>query len=129
MRVPHTPLSRVAVVALCLVAGALAELGATSVALPYLVLPITAAAVVTVGAAYKMARDNCFESRLVSWLTTLAALGGAVAAATVGLPGRAPSTSPAGVVLGVAAVVFLVAVAAEVPRRHRSRTAPSPYAP
>lgn len=129
MRVPHTALSRLGVVALCLVAAALAELGATSVALPYLVLPITAAAVVTVGAAYKMARDNCFESRLVSWLTTLAALGGAIAAATVGLPGRGPSTSPAGVVLVAAAVVFLVVVAMELPRRHRTRPAPSPYAP
>jgi uncharacterized membrane protein YfcA len=129
MRVPHTVLSRVAVVALCLVAGLLAELGATSVTLPYLVLPITAAAVVTVGSAYKMARDNCFESRLVAWLTVLAALGGAVAAATVGLPGRGPSTSPAGILLVAAALVFLVTVAVEVPRRHHSRTAPSPYAP
>ena len=129
MPVPHTAVSRVAVVALCLVAGVLGVMGAHGADLAYLVLPTTAAALVCLGAAAKMARDNCFESRLVAVVTVLACVLAAVAAASIGLPGQEPRMAPAGVLLVGAAIVFLVAVAVEVPQRHRPDRATSPYAP
>lgn len=125
----HTPLSRLGVVAACLLAGSLAHLGAGEVTTPYLVVPLTAASVTALVFGHKMARDNCFESRLVCSLTALACLGGALAAATIGLPGREPHVAPAGVLMTVAAVTFLLVVAVEAPRRFRAGPAAAPYAP
>ena len=129
MPVPHTAVSRVAVVALCLVAGVLGVMGAHGADLAYLVLPTTAAALVCLGAAAKMARDNCFESRLIAVVTVLACVLAAVAAASIGLPGGEPQVTPAGGLLVGAALGFLAAGAVEGPRRPPPEGAGAPYAP
>ncbi len=129
MPVPHTGLSRLTVVAVCALATALAVVGADDATLPYLDVLIAVAAVVALACAAKLARDNCFESRLFACLTALAALGGALSAATIGLPGQEPGTSVSGVVLVVACVAVVALTAAETVRRARPNRPSSPYAP
>jgi hypothetical protein len=85
MRTDHTPASRAAVAVA--VGLALVQLAWVTDASPVVDTAAWSLGALTVLAAAKMARDNCFESRLVAVIVASIQLATAALAATVGAPG------------------------------------------
>lgn len=80
-------------------------------------------------AAAKLWRDNCFESRLVAVLVALASLTGSALGSTVGLPGsHGGQVSVAGVVGLVLGSIVPVLLLLDAKIRASGLNATSPYA-
>ena len=80
-------------------------------------------------ASVKLARDNCFGSRLVTALLAGCSIAGQVLVCTVGAPGRAPSpwSAPAVAVI-VLALAILVALVVDARTRATVDPEERPYA-
>lgn len=128
MRVSHTRVSRLAIVA----AGGLtmAQLAVLLTARTgYVVIVVGAVMLVTALAAVKLCRDNCNESRLVTVIVATASAAGIMLSSSMGLPGSSPGTPDAwGVTLLGVALVTLLLIAIDVPRRRPVPHRESPYA-
>lgn len=127
MTVEHSWASRAAVATI----GALAAVQMWWVADSGDPIVVTAAGFVgalTALACLKMARDNCFESRLVAVVVTAAQLTTAGLAATVGLPGApGPQLHTHLALAGSLATVVLVLIALDrAARAHRDGEGLSP---
>lgn len=128
MRSPHTRGSGWASIAAVALAATqvlvLAEIDTR-----YLVVAAGVLVLITVFSAFKLCRDNCVESRVVLASVAVASALSIALNTTIGLPGVPPHPidGPGGAML-TAALLVLLAIAAEARPRHAVARSGSPYA-